>query len=114
VGYSSLRALIAQAISVNVSTTRRPDVRIRVRKTQELQQIGAAGIAKAINKGKPWKHPVFAKKGSPRYDKKESWPSQRGFEFFDKPIEARREEMKALVKAALDEAVKVAAAKGKL
>lgn len=104
-GSFTLRELIAQAVTVNVSTTRLPDVRIRVRRTPALQQIGAGGLAKAINTGQ-WKHPVFGDR--------EVWVQQTGFEFFDKKIEEHREEMTALVAAALDEAAKVATAKGRL
>ena len=102
----SLRDLIAKAVTVNVATTgKRADIRIRVRKTPALQAIGAGGIAKAINKGR-WRHPLFGNR--------DHWYTQTGYEFFDNRIERHREEMRALVKTALDEARDIALAKGRL
>lgn len=99
----NLRDLIAAAVSVNVAVANRPDIRIRIRRTPALNAIGAGGIAKAINTGR-WKHPVFGDR--------EVWVQQKGIEFFDHRIEARREEMKILVKAALDDAARIAAERG--
>lgn len=94
-----LRDLIADAVTVSVTTTRSPDVRIRVRKTPALQAIGAGGIAKAINTGK-WRHPVFGDR--------EVWVYQKGVEFFDKPIQALRPKIEVAVKKALDDAIQTA------
>jgi hypothetical protein len=99
----NLRDLIADAVTVNVGVTNRPDIRIRIRRTPALNDIGAGGIAKAINSGR-WKHPVFGNR--------KVWVQQKGIEFFDHRIEARREEMKILVKAALDDAARIAAERG--
>jgi hypothetical protein len=97
VGRYSLRDLIAQATTSTVTVRNSPDVRIRVRKTPELTQIGAGGLPRAINEGR-WRHPLFGDR--------DHWYDQTGFEFFDKPIESRREEMLVLVKKALDDTVR--------
>ena len=99
-----LRDLISDAITVNVATTARPDVRIRVRRTPALNAIGAGGIAKAINKGK-WRHPV--------YGNRNVWVDQTGTEFFDRRIQDLRPAMQAAVLKALNDA-RDAVTKGRL
>jgi hypothetical protein len=101
---NGLRDMIARATKVSITTSRNADVRIKVQKTKELIDYGAPGLAKAINTGR-WKHPVFAAKGTPRYDDKANWPEQQGDKFFDDRIQALAPQMQLMALAALEAAL---------
>jgi hypothetical protein len=87
----ALRATVAANLSTSVRTTGdAPGVRVAI--SRKGMPRGFANAARRINDGQ-WAHPVYGR-GS---------VEQRGARgFFDDPLNARREEMRSAIAAALD------------
>jgi len=90
----ALRTTIANRIRVAVrGTGGRAGVRVSIGRTPQIR--GFRNAPKRLNR-ENWRHPVFGNR--------EAWVSQRGAPgYFDDPLRARRDEMRAAVARAVED-----------
>lgn len=88
-----LRQAVADNLSSNVRTTgNSPGVRVRI--ARKSMPRGFDNAARRINAGQ-WSHPVYGRAGT-----SVTQTGRRGF--FDDPLQARKDEMRRAIAAALD------------
>jgi hypothetical protein len=90
-----LRAKLASNIRVVVSNR---DVRI-VQSVIGIRGANAKGLPRRLDEGGRFRHPVFGRS--------DDWASQLGYAYFSRTIAAKRPEIEAGVKDAMDRAIRV-------
>ena len=99
--HTGLRQAIASAITAKVATSnKRETTAMRITMNGNKVPQGA-GVAKAYNKGKPFRHPVFPDPSKSR--DQWSWAYQQGRPYFGSVLLAHREQMLRNVAAAMDD-----------
>jgi len=96
VGSGNLRSKIAAGVSVKVMTGSRAGVTIVA--SSKAMGPGQESLVRAWTKRAGWRHPVFGR---------DAWTQQVGNPgFFDRPITGRREQIRAAVEKAMEEAAR--------
>jgi len=96
VGSGLLRSAIASGVKVKVMTGARAGVTIVA--SSSGMPAGKESLVRAWTAKKGWRHPVFTK---------DTWVQQVGNPgFFDRPITGRKEQIRAAVEKAMEEAAR--------
>jgi hypothetical protein len=99
--HTGLRQNIASAITAKVATSSSRETTV-VRITMNGNKVPqGSGVAKAYNKGKPFRHPVFADPSKTR--DRWSWAYQQGRPYFGSVLLAHKEQTLRNIAAAMDE-----------